>query len=48
MYYGCTQIEYPKDIIKISDTFKIKITFDSKDRLGKQTKKITIVSIIIS
>ena len=41
---GCTQIEYPKDIIKISDTFKIKITFDSEDRLGKQTKKITIVS----
>ena len=41
---GCTQIEYPTDIIKISDTFKIKITFDSEDRLGKQTKKITIVS----
>lgn len=41
---GCTQIEYPKNIIKISDTFKIKITFDSEDRLGKQTKKIKIVS----
>ena len=41
---GCTQIEYPEDIIKISDKFKIKITFDSKERLGKQTKKITIVS----
>ena len=41
---GCTQIEYPENIIKISEKFKIKIKFDSKDRLGKQTKKITIVS----
>ena len=41
---GCAQIEFPEHIIKKSEKFKIKITFDSKDRLGKQTKKITIVS----
>ncbi|MAO71313.1 MAG: hypothetical protein CMD02_02245 [Flavobacteriales bacterium] len=41
---GCTQLQYPKDIIKEGGVDVLNVTFDSKGRLGKQTKKITIVS----
>jgi len=41
---GCTELQYPKDIIKEGGVDVVKITFDSKGRLGKQTKKITLVS----
>ena len=41
---GCTELQYPKDIIKEGEVDVVKITFDSEGRLGKQTKKITLVS----
>lgn len=41
---GCTELQYSKDIIKEGDIDLLNVTFDSKGRLGKQTKKITIVS----
>lgn len=41
---GCTELQYPKNIIKEGDVDVLNVTFDSKGRLGKQTKKITIVS----
>jgi len=41
---GCTQLEYPKEIIKQGVTEVIKVTFDSEGKLGKQTKKITLLT----
>ena len=41
---GCTKLDFPKDIIEEGGTEIIKITFDSKGKLGKQTKKITLVT----
>ena len=41
---GCTKLQYPKNIIKEGGVDVLNVTFDSKGRLGKQTKKITIVS----
>ena len=41
---GCTKLDFPKDIIEEAGTEIIKITFDSKGKLGKQTKKITLVT----
>ena len=41
---GCTELQYPKNIIKEGGVDVLNVTFDSKGRLGKQTKKITIVS----
>lgn len=41
---GCTELQYPKDIIKKGVVDVLNVTFDSRGRLGKQIKKITIVS----
>ena len=41
---GCTELQYPKDKINEGDVDVLTVTFDSEGRLGKQTKKITIVS----
>ena len=41
---GCTKLQYPKNIIKEGGVDVLNVTFDSKGRLGKQIKKITIVS----
>jgi hypothetical protein len=37
-------LEYPKEIIKQGVTEVIKVTFDSEGKLGKQTKKITLLT----
>ena len=41
---GCTELQYPEDVIKKGEVDVVKITFDSTGRLGKQIKKITLVS----
>ena len=41
---GCTDLVYPSDIIEVGESQIIKVTFDSKDRIGQQTKNITVVS----
>ena len=41
---GCTKLDFPKDIIEEGGTDVVKVTFDSKGKLGKQTKKITLVT----
>ena len=41
---GCTKLDFPKDIIEEGGTDVVKVTFDSKGKLGKQTKTITLVT----
>jgi hypothetical protein len=41
---GCTQLEYPKEVIKPGNKETISITFDSKNKLGKQKKNITLTT----
>ena len=41
---GCTQLEYPKESIKPGDKESIRVTFDSKNRKGKQKKNITLTT----
>ena len=41
---GCTQLEYPKEIIKPGDKESISVTFDSKNRKGKQKKTIRLTT----
>ena len=41
---GCTQLEYPKEIIKPGNQESISVTFDSKNRSGKQKKNITLTT----
>ena len=41
---GCTQLEYPKDVIKPGSVESISVTFDSKNRPGKQKKNITLTT----
>ncbi len=41
---GCTVPEYPKTPIAPGEEGKIKVTFDSKGRLGRQIKKVTVLS----
>ena len=41
---GCTQLEYPKELINPGDEENISVTFDSKKRLGLQKKNITLVT----
>jgi hypothetical protein len=41
---GCTVPEYTKDPIKPGDNGNIKVTFDSKNRMGFQNKTITVVT----
>ena len=41
---GCTKLDFPKDIIEEGGTDVVKVTFDSKGKLGEQTKTITLVT----
>lgn len=41
---GCTAPEYPKTPIAPGEEGKIKVTFDSKGRPGRQIKKVTVLS----
>ena len=41
---GCTQLKYPKEVIKQGNVENINVTFDSKNKLGKQKKNITLMT----
>jgi hypothetical protein len=41
---GCTQLEYPKEIIKPGNQESISVTFDSRNKTGKQKKSITLTT----
>ena len=41
---GCTVPEWPKDPIKPGDQANIKVTFDSKGKTGKQSKRVTLMT----
>jgi hypothetical protein len=41
---GCTVPDYPKTPIAPGEEGKIKVTFDSKGRPGRQIKKVTVLS----
>ena len=41
---GCTVPEWPKDPIKPGDEAVIKVTFDSKGKIGKQSKRVTLMT----
>ena len=41
---GCTQLEYPKEIIKPGNVESINVTFDSKNKIGVQKKNITLTT----
>ena len=41
---GCTVPEWPKEPIRPGDIAKIKVTFDSKGKIGKQSKRVTLMT----
>ena len=41
---GCTVPEYPKEAIKPGKQGVIKVTFNSKDKVGMQHKTVTIIA----
>lgn len=41
---GCTSLEYPERVLEEGESDVVNVTFDSKGRVGNQTKKITLVS----
>ena len=41
---GCTAPTWPKEPVKQGEKGKIKIVFDSKGKIGKQNKVVTIIS----
>ena len=41
---GCTQLEYPKEIIKPGNQESISVTFDSRNKIGVQKKNITLTT----
>ncbi|HJM15830.1 MAG TPA: DUF1573 domain-containing protein [Flavobacteriales bacterium] len=41
---GCTKLKYPKEVIKPGDEEIISVTFDSKNKIGEQKKKITLTT----
>ena len=41
---GCTSLEYPEGVLEEGESDVVNVTFDSKGRVGNQTKKITLVS----
>ena len=41
---GCTQLEYPKEIIKAGNKESVRVTFDSRNKKGKQKKTITLTT----
>ena len=38
---GCTSLEYPERVLEEGESDVVNVTFDSKGRVGNQTKKIT-------
>ena len=41
---GCTVPEWPKEPIRPGDEAVIKVTFDSKGKTGKQSKRVTLMT----
>ena len=41
---GCTVPEWPKNPIKPGNQANIKVTFDSKGKTGKQSKRVTLMT----
>ena len=41
---GCTQLEYPKEVIKPGNEESISVTFDSTKKQGKQKKNIRLTT----
>ena len=41
---GCTVPEWPKEPIKPGEEASIKVTFDSKGKEGKQSKRVTLMT----
>ena len=41
---GCTQLKYPKEVIKQGNVESINVTFDSKNKIGVQKKNITLTT----
>ena len=41
---GCTQLKYPEELIKPGSVESISVTFDSKNKLEKQKKNITLIT----
>lgn len=41
---GCTQLKYPKEVIKPGNVESINVTFDSKNKIGVQKKHITLMT----
>ena len=41
---GCTQLKYPKEVIKQGNVESINVTFDSKNKIGVQKKNITLMT----
>ena len=41
---GCTVPEWPKEPISPGSIAKIKVTFDSKGKIGKQSKRVTLMT----
>ncbi len=41
---GCTQLKFPKGIIKPGNEENISVTFDSTNKIGKQKKTITLTT----
>jgi hypothetical protein len=41
---GCTVPEFPRTPIEPGEEGRIKVTFDSKGRMGRQVKRVTVIS----
>ncbi len=41
---GCTALEWPKTPLKPNATAQIKVSFDTKGKIGKQNKSVTVLS----
>lgn len=41
---GCTVAQLPKNLLVPGEEGEIKVTFDSKNRIGEQRKKITLMT----
>ena len=41
---GCTVPEWPKEPIRPGSVAKIKVTFDSKGKIGKQSNRVTLMT----
>ena len=41
---GCTQLKYPEELIKPGSVESISVTYDSKNKLEKQKKNITLTT----